>query len=101
MAVMSPQFSFAEYWTYAVASGGQVTGPAPGRDVAYNHNKFVYAFRQIGPTNASSSAPWQHVATYALEAPPMVSRTGVPFLRPSIAVNANGENTWGHAEDSA
>jgi len=31
----------------------------------------------------------------------MVSRTGVPFVKPAISVNANGENAWGSAEDGA
>lgn len=79
MSVISAQFTFGEYWTYAARSARALDVPAPPEASAFGDSnmdgKFVYAFGEVlgGPT------PFVLVETYFLTQP-------VPQLFPSIQI---------------
>jgi hypothetical protein len=100
MATLSPQFSFAEYWTYNIAPGGQIAAPTPSKDNDYCYDKFIYVFQESGSNLASPGSQWRHYETYKLEPPPSVSRTGAPYIRRATGTGSGGELTWGPAEDA-
>ncbi len=93
MAQMSPHFSIAEYWSYAVNEQGELGGPfAPQPrylDSAALDGRYLYAFGE----SLSTPSGWVLTELYHVEVPAV---SVAPMLRPAISSpDPDGVPAWG------